>query len=144
MHEYTGITQPEICRSHKRASVVLSGAMSTLPSAADHEPGAGGPVEMERALTRLLIEYDELETAWPKCRHVLVRARAGRQATDTLLRISKGLPAHRVGQLLRFKLSEVDGWVREQGNGSDLEVSSASSRRAPSGAASGQKKGTHG
>jgi len=57
---------------------------------------------------------------------------------------AKGLPAHRVGRLLRFKLSEVDGWVREQGNGSDSEVSSASSRRAPSGAASGQKKGTHG
>ena len=62
--------------------------MSTAPSPADHEPGAGGLAEMERELTRLLIEYDELETAWPKCRHVLVRAKAGRQATDTLLRIA--------------------------------------------------------
>ena len=61
--------------------------MSALPSPADHEPGADGLVEMERELTRLLIEYDELETAWPKCRHVLVRARAGRQAADALLRI---------------------------------------------------------
>jgi len=26
---------------------------------------------------------------------------------------SKGLPAHRVGRLLRFKLSEVDQWVRQ-------------------------------
>ena len=34
-------------------------------------------IEMERELTRLLIEYDELETAWPKCRHVLIRSRAG-------------------------------------------------------------------
>lgn len=25
---------------------------------------------------------------------------------------SKGFPAHRVGRLLRFKLSEVDTWVR--------------------------------
>jgi excisionase family DNA binding protein len=25
---------------------------------------------------------------------------------------AKGLPAHRVGRLLRFKLSEVDDWVR--------------------------------
>ena len=25
---------------------------------------------------------------------------------------SKGFPAHRVGRLLRFKLSEVDDWVR--------------------------------
>ncbi len=45
-------------------------------------------VEMERELTRLLIEYDELETAWPNGRHVLVRAKIGRQATDTLLRIA--------------------------------------------------------
>ena len=26
---------------------------------------------------------------------------------------SKGFPAHRVGRLLRFKLSEVDEWVRD-------------------------------
>jgi len=28
-----------------------------------------------------------------------------------------GLPAHRVGRLFRFKLSEVDAWVREGGTG---------------------------
>lgn len=28
---------------------------------------------------------------------------------------SKGLPAHRVGRLFRFKLSEVDDWVRAGG-----------------------------
>ena len=28
---------------------------------------------------------------------------------------SKGFPAHRVGRLLRFKLSEVDEWVRSYG-----------------------------
>ena len=44
---------------------------------------------MERELTRLLIEYDELETAWPKCRHVLVRAKIGRQAADALARIAE-------------------------------------------------------
>ena len=27
---------------------------------------------------------------------------------------SKAFPAHRVGRLLRFKLSEVDGWVKNQ------------------------------
>ena len=27
---------------------------------------------------------------------------------------SKGFPAHRVGRLLRFKLSEVDDWVRSR------------------------------
>jgi len=38
----------------------------------------------------------------------------------------RGLPAHRVGRLLRFKLSEVDEWVRvgssgESGNSSVIE-----------------------
>lgn len=28
---------------------------------------------------------------------------------------SKGFPAHRVGRLLRFKLSEVDEWVKNRG-----------------------------
>lgn len=39
--------------------------MNGPPSPADFEPGAGGLVEMEREPTRLLIEYDELETARP-------------------------------------------------------------------------------
>ena len=45
-------------------------------------------VEMERELEALLVEYDSFETAWPKGRHVLVRARTGRQAADALLRIA--------------------------------------------------------
>ena len=67
---------------------LLSRAMSVVPSPADYEPGAGGLVEMEHELPRLLLEYDELETAWPKCGHVLVRAKAGRLAADALLRIA--------------------------------------------------------
>jgi excisionase family DNA binding protein len=31
----------------------------------------------------------------------------------------KGLPAHRVGRLFRFKLSEIDEWVRAGGAGED-------------------------
>ena len=62
--------------------------MSIAPSPADPEPGADGLVDMERELTRLLIEYNELQTAWPKSRHVLVRARIGRQVADTLARIA--------------------------------------------------------
>ena len=31
---------------------------------------------------------------------------------------SKGLPAHRVGRLLRFRLSEVDDWVKAGGKDS--------------------------
>ena len=38
---------------------------------------------------------------------------------------SKGFPAHRVGRLLRFKLSEVDEWVTTSG--------AADSRSSPSG-----------
>ncbi len=46
----------------------MSRAMSIPPSPADLEQGAGGLVEMERELIRLLLEYHELETAWPTCR----------------------------------------------------------------------------
>ena len=45
-------------------------------------------METERELTRLLIEYDELEAAWPKGGHVLVRAEIGRQVADALSRIA--------------------------------------------------------
>ena len=38
---------------------------------------------------------------------------------------SKGFPAHRVGRLLRFRLSEVDDWVQNSG-GSNLETPSSS------------------
>ena len=31
----------------------------------------------------------------------------------------KGFPAHRVGRLLRFKLSEIDEWVRQGGRKDD-------------------------
>ena len=39
--------------------------MNGPPPPADHGLGAGGLVEMERDLTRGLIEYDALETAQP-------------------------------------------------------------------------------
>ncbi len=69
---------------------LVSAAMSALPSPADLDgDGAAdeGLVEMEIELTRLLIEYDELRTAWPKGDHVLTRARIGRQVADALARI---------------------------------------------------------
>jgi excisionase family DNA binding protein len=59
---------------------------------------------------------------------------------------SKGFPAHRVGRLLRFKLSEVDQWVRGSGKGSS--DADARSKRAGLKAASRkpdlQKKNRHG
>ena len=42
-----------------------------------------------RGLTRLLIEHDERETALPECRHVLIRAKIGRQVADALSRIGE-------------------------------------------------------
>lgn len=36
-------------------------------------------------------------------------------------RESKGLPAHKVGRLWKFQLSEVDAWVRAGGADEDLD-----------------------
>jgi len=38
----------------------------------------------------------------------------------------KGLPAHRVGRLWKFKLSEIDEWVHAGGAGGDDEPPSTS------------------
>jgi len=42
-------------------------------------------------------------------------------ARDTVYRWieAKGLPAYRVGRHWKFKIDEVDGWVREGGAGDD-------------------------
>ena len=42
-------------------------------------------------------------------------------AKDTIYRWieTRGLPAHRVGRLWKFKLSEVDAWVERGGAGED-------------------------
>ena len=45
-------------------------------------------VELESELEALLLEYDELDTVGVKGHHVLVRARAGRQAAAALRRIA--------------------------------------------------------
>jgi len=45
---------------------------------------------------------------------------------------SRGLPAHRVGRLLRFKLSDVDAWVQAGGGqeGSRTELPRSQARRS--------------
>lgn len=40
----------------------------------------------------------------------------------------KGLPAHKVGRLWKFKISEVDEWVRQGGAAQDSEHSEEGSR----------------
>ena len=42
---------------------------------------------------------------------------------------SKGFPAHRVGRLLRFRLSEVDEWVRTSGDRDSRNHSASEAKR---------------
>lgn len=58
---------------------------------------------------------------------------------------SKGLPAHRVGRLLRFKLSEVDEWVTASGGDDSGASPSGKAKEARSaGRKSSGKKSRHG
>lgn len=41
----------------------------------------------------------------------------------------KGLPAHRMGRLWKFKISEVDEWVRQGGAGPDDDEDDAEDGR---------------
>ena len=51
-------------------------------------------------------------------------------ARDTVYRWvdTKGLPAHRVGRLLRFRLSEVDEWVKSGGDDSEGSPASTTAK----------------
>jgi excisionase family DNA binding protein len=59
---------------------------------------------------------------------------------------SKGFPAHRVGRLLRFKLSEVDHWVTAKGgDGSGSSSSGKTTEARPASRKSNvKKKSRHG
>lgn len=59
---------------------------------------------------------------------------------------SKGFPAHRVGRLLRFKLSEVDAWVTASGGDDSSSGPSGKAKGAnrPAPRKSSKKKRTHG
>ena len=67
-------------------------------------------------------------------------------ARDTVYRWvnTKGLPAHRVGRLLRFRLSEVDAWVKT-GSGHPVDDGArATARAAPSRDAAAASRRTQG
>jgi len=59
---------------------------------------------------------------------------------------SKGFPAHRVGRLLRFKLSEVDEWVTTSGGDDSGSSPSGKTKdaRPASRKSSGKKKSRNG
>ena len=44
---------------------------------------------------------------------------------------AKDIPAHRVGRLLRFRLSEVDEWVKNSGGSDSSSRSNSQALRSP-------------
>jgi excisionase family DNA binding protein len=58
---------------------------------------------------------------------------------------AKGFPAHRVGRLLRFKLSEVDEWVTASGGDDSASTSAKTPEARPEGQKPNvKKKSRHG
>lgn len=57
-----------------------------------------------------------------------------RVAKDSVYRWveSRDLPAHRVGRLLRFKLSEVDAWVEAGGGEGEAQIAAGRTSRTKS------------
>ncbi|MBI4379625.1 MAG: helix-turn-helix domain-containing protein [candidate division NC10 bacterium] len=54
------------------------------------------------------------EEGWVGVEEVAAHLRVAKESVYRWV-VSKGFPAHRVGRLLRFKLSEVDQWVQNSG-----------------------------
>lgn len=54
------------------------------------------------------------EEAWVGVEEVAAHLRVAKESVYRWVE-SKGFPAHRVGRLLRFKLSQVDEWVKNSG-----------------------------
>ena len=69
------------------------------------------------------------EEGWVSIEEVAAHLRVAKESVYRWVE-SKGFPAHRVGRLLRFKLSEVDEWVtatggKNSGSGSSRKVTEA-------------------
>jgi len=71
------------------------------------------------------------EEGWVSVTDVVTHLRVAKESVYQLVE-AKGFPAHRVGRLLRFKLSEVDEWVRRGGR--DRFVSDSYSESPAAGA----------
>lgn len=84
------------------------------------------------------------EEAWVGVREVAAHLRVAKESVYRWID-SKGFPAHRVGRLLRFKLSEVDQWVRNSGGGaSDADSPGKTAGLKSAGRKSDLKKNRHG
>lgn len=64
------------------------------------------------------------EEGWVGAEEVAAHLRVAKESVYRWVE-SKGFPAHRVGRLLRFKLSEVDEWVKNSGGEDSSSDSSA-------------------
>jgi excisionase family DNA binding protein len=85
------------------------------------------------------------EEAWVGVQEVAAHLRVAKESVYRWID-SKGFPAHRVGRLLRFKLSEVDQWVCSSGGGTS-DADSPSKRaglKAASRKSDLKKKNRHG
>lgn len=67
------------------------------------------------------------EETWVGIADVAVHLSVGK---DSIYRWvdSKDFPAHRVGRLLRFRLSEVDAWLKSGGGSAPIEHSTGRTR----------------
>jgi len=82
------------------------------------------------------------EEGWVSVEEVAAHLRVAKESIYRWV-VSKGFPAHRVGRLLRFKLSEVDGWVKNSGGGNSSS-SQKTIRSKPAARRSSAKKGRRG
>jgi excisionase family DNA binding protein len=69
-----------------------------------------------------------VDERWVGVEDVATHLRVGKDSVYRWVE-SKGLPAHRVGRLLRFKLSEVDAWVQAGGGEGETQIAAARTSR---------------
>jgi len=81
-----------------------------------------------------------IEEGWVGVEEVAAHLRVAKESVYRWVE-SKGFPAHRVGRLLRFKLSEVDQWVQNSGGGnSSAESPGKATKSEPASRKSNLKK----
>jgi len=85
------------------------------------------------------------EEGWVGVEEVAAHLRVAKESVYRWVE-SKGFPAHRVGRLLRFKLSQVDKWVQNSGgdNSGAESPGKATKSKPASGKSYVKKKSRHG